>query len=331
MNHLTIQQVSASLDGALDGVSLELVVRHLGSCRDCRDRHARLSKQDDAMRRMLAFEPTELAMSDAVARVDAVLAAEVRGDTQPMVLAVQAPVHAPVARLALVPPIERIIHLPLLAQMPHERDHAPAPRAARQPFRLPRHAARVSAVLGVLALLITAVSLLPPVIHITLPALPQPRLPRLEVVQARPAAVPHNSVKAPAPKRVVATPTPAPTAPSPAPAVLMVAPVAAATRVEPNARAATPFIESADNDSAAWPLLCGVVLDASGVPVAGARVSLADLDLAGRTDKRGHFCLAAPPGERTLSVSAQGFATTRKLVALEAQGLDLSITLADHE
>jgi hypothetical protein len=69
------------------------------------------------------------------------------------------------------------------------------------------------------------------------------------------------------------------------------------------------------------------VLDDAGSPVAGARVALADLDLSARTDRRGRFCVAAPPGDRTLSVVAQGFATHRRIVSLGASGLDVSITL----
>lgn len=338
MSHLTIQQVSASLDGALDGVSLELVVRHLGSCRDCRDRHARLSKQDDALRRMLAFEPTELSMSDAMARLDAVLAAEVRAETAPEVYPVLKLVPARVTTPAAPPPAT-----PPLAVA---ASVTPIPPAARTPFRFPRHVALIGAALSALALLITAALLLPTVIHIKRPAVPQPRLPRLNVVQARPAAVPQDIATTPAPKRVVTAPIPVPAAPPAAratpvtpaapvapvaPMVAPVAPVVPETRSEPTSRATAPPIALPDNDHAAWPLLCGVVLDASGAAVAGARVSLADLDLAGRTDRRGHFCLAAPPGERTLTVAAQGFATARKLVSLEAQGLELQVLLADHE
>ena len=43
MIHLTVQQLSASLDGSLAGPSLELVVRHLAVCHECRDRQARLA------------------------------------------------------------------------------------------------------------------------------------------------------------------------------------------------------------------------------------------------------------------------------------------------
>ncbi|HEV2105033.1 MAG TPA: zf-HC2 domain-containing protein, partial [Candidatus Eisenbacteria bacterium] len=76
MRHLTVQQLSASLDGALAGVSLELVVRHLSTCRECRDRHARLSKQDDALRRLLAWDPGEPALEDLAIRVETMVDAD---------------------------------------------------------------------------------------------------------------------------------------------------------------------------------------------------------------------------------------------------------------
>jgi hypothetical protein len=99
--------------------------------------------------------------------------------------------------------------------------------------------------------------------------------------------------------------------------------------VTPPAPAATKSAAEAQpaDDGASWPLLCGVVVDDTGSPVAGARVALADLDLGARTDRRGHFCVAAPPGDRTLSVVASGFATHRRIVSLGAEGLELSITL----
>ena len=100
----------------------------------------------------------------------------------------------------------------------------------------------------------------------------------------------------------------------------------------PVVAASTLHVESptttSDVDPAAdWPLLCGEVLDDTGTPVAGARVLLADLDLGARTDKRGRFCLAAPPGDRTLSVVALGFATVRQVVSLGAQTLEVRIAL----
>jgi hypothetical protein len=87
-----------------------------------------------------------------------------------------------------------------------------------------------------------------------------------------------------------------------------------------------PTRESAE-PAADWPLLCGQVLDDAGAPVAGARVVLADLDLGTRTDRRGRFCLAAPAGDRSLSVAAPGFATARQTVRLGQRNLEVSITL----
>jgi hypothetical protein len=55
--HLDHAELSASLDGALTGGRLEHVVRHLSVCRECRDAQARLARQDDALRRLLAQEP----------------------------------------------------------------------------------------------------------------------------------------------------------------------------------------------------------------------------------------------------------------------------------
>ncbi|HEV2106126.1 MAG TPA: carboxypeptidase-like regulatory domain-containing protein, partial [Candidatus Eisenbacteria bacterium] len=81
------------------------------------------------------------------------------------------------------------------------------------------------------------------------------------------------------------------------------------------------------SDSDSWPLLCGAVVDEQGQPVAGAHVLLADLDLGARTDRRGRFCIAAPPGDRTLSVRALGFAMHREIVTLGPKGLEIQVKL----
>jgi hypothetical protein len=120
---------------------------------------------------------------------------------------------------------------------------------------------------------------------------------------------------APKPQRTAHVPahTPPP-APAPAPA----------TTPAP-APAHKPAAET--DESANWPLLCGEVLDDAGQPVAGARISLADLDLSARSDRKGHFCIAAPPGDRTLSVLAQGFATFRTVISLAPTGSELHVSL----
>ena len=84
MIHLTVQQLSAALDGALTGPSLELVVRHLAACHECRDRQARLNKYDDALRRLLAQDPGEEFMDDLTKRAEAWVIAIARGAPEPM-------------------------------------------------------------------------------------------------------------------------------------------------------------------------------------------------------------------------------------------------------
>ena len=88
MNHLTVQQLSAALDGSLGGPSLELAVHHLAHCHTCRDRQARLARNDDVMRRLLALDPHDYFLDDLERRVEAVLVAIMRGlPVPPMVTA----------------------------------------------------------------------------------------------------------------------------------------------------------------------------------------------------------------------------------------------------
>lgn len=107
---------------------------------------------------------------------------------------------------------------------------------------------------------------------------------------------------------------------------------APAKPAEPRASAPVPSRVAGEptsaDDSASWPLLCGQVFDEQGEPVAGARVLLADLDLGARTDRRGRFCLSAPPGDRTLSVVALGFKTYRQVLTLTASSPELRVVMA---
>ena len=119
MRHLTVQQISASLDGALTGVSLELVTRHLATCHECRDRHARLAKQDDALRRLLAWVPSEQSLEDMHIRLEVILDADVRG--------------------AAPPPSSRAVSAPPAAvAKPAVPNVAPKPAAAPTPAPSPR-------------------------------------------------------------------------------------------------------------------------------------------------------------------------------------------------
>ncbi len=86
MNHLTAQQLSASLDGALTGPSLELVVRHLAGCHECRDRQARFARHDDVLRRLLAMDPHEFYLDDLSHRAEDIAVAISRGLPPPNML-----------------------------------------------------------------------------------------------------------------------------------------------------------------------------------------------------------------------------------------------------
>ena len=141
-------------------------------------------------------------------------------------------------------------------------------------------------------------------------ALRPPRAPAepAPVVRPRAAAVaaPAPALVPPAPRRVTSPPSPVAASPSP---------------VASSRPAATHA------DEAEWPLFCGVVTDEMGSPIVGASVLLADLDIQAHTDRRGRFCVAAPPGSRTLTVIAQGFAPQRRVVSVAAGVSELSLSL----
>ncbi len=154
---------------------------------------------------------------------------------------------------------------------------------------------------------------------------PQPAATRADGAPAKPSSAPPAATPVASGTGTGTGTPPAQAAPTTA------APTTAAAPVKtPATPAPAPSSAPAVDPNADWPLLCGVVVDESGSPVAGAKIALADLDIATRTDRRGHFCVAAPPGDRTLSVMAQGFATHRRIVSLGAQGLELSIAIGSR-
>ena len=84
MRHVSIQQLSAFLDGALVGVSRELVTRHLTACAHCRERHAGWRANDDALRRALSWEPDDRTLEEWSSRVEMTLMAERKGLPPPV-------------------------------------------------------------------------------------------------------------------------------------------------------------------------------------------------------------------------------------------------------
>lgn len=81
--HLTVQQLSSALDGALLGPSLEVVVRHLAVCADCRERQSRLVRHDDVLRRLLSPEVDESFLDALGSRAEDIAVAITRGVPPP--------------------------------------------------------------------------------------------------------------------------------------------------------------------------------------------------------------------------------------------------------
>jgi hypothetical protein len=118
-----------------------------------------------------------------------------------------------------------------------------------------------------------------------------------------------------------ATPSPTTSAPA-APASRPASAVPPASSPEP---AVPPRVTEIGGEH--WPLLCGIVHDEYGQAVAGARVVLADLDVGARTDEHGRFCVSAPAGPRTLSLTAAGFAPVRAVIVVQEGRPDLDLML----
>jgi anti-sigma factor RsiW len=59
VNHLTLHQLSAYLDGELTEASTELVRLHLSQCAACTERFARMEAQEENLVRLLRHDPGE--------------------------------------------------------------------------------------------------------------------------------------------------------------------------------------------------------------------------------------------------------------------------------
>jgi len=74
-------------------------------------------------------------------------------------------------------------------------------------------------------------------------------------------------------------------------------------------------------------ILCGQVIDPDRHPIVRAQVMMADVRVVALTDRSGRFCLTAPAGQRTLSVMALGFTSSRRVVTMGKRTAELTITL----
>jgi len=90
---------------------------------------------------------------------------------------------------------------------------------------------------------------------------------------------------------------------------------------------ATPPPPAEPEPEASWPLLCGEVITFAGVPVEGARVELESPALVVRTDKRGRFCVACPPGTRVVRVEHAAFEPVKRAIELTGATVETRIWL----
>ncbi len=184
MRHVSVQQLSAFLDGALAGVSRELVTRHLASCTGCRERHAGWRARDEALRRVLSWEPDGRTLEEWSSRVELTLTAERKGLPAPEFSALQHPVLAP----APEPDADKVREVVSHARPPVATSPPPEPAAeAPGEARVPGASAEIEEAAAALAHIALSVSAR---IHDPgPPADPSPQ-PRAERVAARPAAAP---------------------------------------------------------------------------------------------------------------------------------------------
>ena len=109
----------------------------------------------------------------------------------------------------------------------------------------------------------------------------------------------------------------------------MIVPVRITTEIELSGSSertpvpAAPELKPGDE----WPVVCGEVVDSSGVAVNGADVRIESTDVTERTDHNGRFCLASPVRKLTLLVGAEGRDSVRYAVELEGRTTQVRVTL----
>ena len=151
MSHLSMEELSASLDRALTGADLERSLAHLSMCARCRERQTRLALHDDALRRLLADDPDDRVMDELARRSEAIATAIVRGLEVPPIAtstplddardvprrAPQSPIRVAVERLARFEP-------PVSAAPPTiQQETTATPANAEAPLPPPRDPSRL--------------------------------------------------------------------------------------------------------------------------------------------------------------------------------------------
>ena len=370
VKHLTEAQLSALLDGELQGEALWRAQQHLESCEACRDALADLSARDAALGTALSNEPGEDYFASFADRVvGRIAAAEAAGATEESAAREAARRPFPRAwwesprRLAMVGGVAVVVLGAGIVLMTARE--APLPKVARPPH------------------VVGTGEGAPPTPEATAPAEPQSSLPPASVTNAptsaavdkdravaKPAApvspaprdreltprsgagtrmleVPRDRKEAHA--RAVsnfAAPPPARENASTAERVSQlkkaaIAPAktqaakgakleAAGGAAAPPAAAPSAALDQVRSDREESGTRCGTVRDDQGRALAGVEVTAIDVARSTRTDHDGHFCLDLPPGEHTLQVLAVGFRPARVSVPA-AGGSELAVGLVPVE
>ena len=408
--HMTSDQLSALVDGALAGRALEEAERHLGACASCREALGALSAQEDALRRALTHEPGEAyfeRFADRVGeriRAEGLAGAQRRGEAQGPSAAAGPPSQRSLAWVGAVAAVVVAVGItflttretnvvPLRDERAIERAEratrvappaevappgqlvdkakegkdvplAGAQQGANAPLAGARHEAAPPSPAGGEA---KRNAVHPIVTREGLrEAAPAPATAPSASGTARPGRaqevrrdergedVPVSPPRGPAALFArppePATPPAAPGEPvtvkKHAPALPMktldqsparnlreveVAPPAPGAAAEPRAQDALSAVKPLADSDAKRAELCGEVRDPSGRPVAGASVVLAETGGSAATDARGRFCIAVPPGDRTLTVLAVGFVPARHSVRAGAGAPEASVVLEPVE
>jgi Carboxypeptidase regulatory-like domain/Putative zinc-finger len=352
MTHLRPDELSASLDGALQGAARERAERHLAACAACREALAALAEQDAALHEVLEHDPGEAYFETFAARVDdRMRAAGLTGAqsrlgreggwgwlSSPRRLAWLGTAAVLVVGAAIVmisgQPERSLLQSPeILQRVEPPRSAGPSAKKESAPpvdTKRENEEARTRDERGAANGLAQA-----------------PPRPFAELVAGKDAA--KQTEPAPANGRLVA--------PSRAQAVRrtasgedvpvaksapFAAPPPTATSSEANLemakRAAQPMeSQSAPRQSIAphaaaldqtpGGSLCGRVVDNRQQPVPGATVALADRGLVATAGPDGRFCLDAPQGLHELSAMAVGYESARLQVRVEGPSSEALVTL----
>ncbi|NOT34361.1 MAG: hypothetical protein HOP12_09350 [Candidatus Eisenbacteria bacterium] len=336
MRHLTAFQISASVDGVLQGGSQDQVVRHLAECDVCRGQYEELATHQQVLTRLLTHDGGDSFFDQLLREVETEVGDEraPAARPRPTIEPVESTAEPVADSKSIVP--EPDAAAPVAHRPPRlvliERD--PAPRAASDPTPEARvstgrgspsdlegRVAMVATTLGVVLLLLVG-----GLLYLR-------RTPQTARPVARPSSVSGvtggtdaGSVSS-APRIAVARdPIAPPIVEDEAPAVSEPPPIVRSLSPSPSdesnaeepAAVPKPRVEAprASRATSRKPTLearlCGVIRDAAGAPVPRAQVLAIGTSFGALSDASGHFCLNVTPGAYTLSVSALGFPPARR-------------------